>query len=44
MKSYESTLDYEVRIMVRSLFNETKQCALPINPAHYLGRFAYKSV
>ena len=30
--------------MVRSLFNETKQCALPINPAHYLGRFAYKSV
>lgn len=44
MQSYASTLDYEARIMIRSLFNETKQCTLPINPAHYAGRYAFKSV
>ena len=42
MQSYADVLDYEARIMIRSLFNVTKQGALPVNPGHYAGRYAFK--
>ena len=41
---YMQTLDYEAHTLLQSLFTDTKGGVLPINPAHYAGRFALKSV
>ena len=41
---YGPTLDYEAHILVDSLFQATRGGKLPIDPAHYVGRFALKSV
>ena len=40
---YGSTLDYEAHILVDSLLKATRGGKLPIDPAHYVGRFALKS-
>ena len=40
---YGSTLDYEAHILIDSLFQATRGGKLPIDPAHYVGRFALKS-
>jgi len=40
---YGSTLDYEAHILIGSLFKATRGGKLPIDPAHYVGRFALKS-
>lgn len=42
VEGYASVLDYESHILVRSLYHESMQGALPINPAHYAGRYALK--
>lgn len=42
LQGYARTMDYEAHIFIRSLYEETKQGKLPINPAHYSGRFALK--
>jgi cytochrome P450 len=39
---YNDTLDYECRIMMRSLYKESMHGAAPINPAHYTGRYTLK--
>ncbi|KAJ3484381.1 hypothetical protein NLI96_g5681 [Meripilus lineatus] len=44
VQGYAHLLDYENRIMLRSLFNETNQGTLPIDPAHYVGRFAFNNM
>jgi hypothetical protein len=38
------TLDYEAHALLQSLFLDTKGGILPIDPAHYAGRYALKSV
>ena len=40
--TYMQTLDYEAHILVQSLFLDTKGGVLPVNPAHYAGRYALK--
>jgi cytochrome P450 len=40
VEGYASQIDYESHILLRSLYNESKQGTLPINPAHYAGRYA----
>ncbi|KAI0283209.1 cytochrome P450 [Russula brevipes] len=37
-------LDYEAHIMVRSMYHETKMGASPINPAHFVGRYALNNM
>ncbi|KAG6811122.1 hypothetical protein H0H92_008855 [Tricholoma furcatifolium] len=44
IKGYSDVMDYEAHILIRSLFEETKQGKLPINPAHYCGRFALNNM
>lgn len=39
---YANVLDYEAHILVRSLYLESKCGQVPINPAHYAGRYALK--
>lgn len=42
IQGYNDVLDYEARIMIRSMYLESCQGALPINPAHYTGRYTLK--
>jgi len=44
IQSYASVLDYEAHILVRSLYHKSKMGTLPINPAHFTGRYALKWV
>lgn len=39
---YAEVLDYEAHILIRSLLQESQYGNLPINPAHYAGRYALK--
>ena len=39
---YNHTLDYECRIMLRSLYKESQNGTAPISPAHYTGRYTLK--
>ena len=38
------TIDYEAFTLLQSMFLDTKGGVLPINPGHYAGRYALKSV
>ena len=42
IQGYNDVLDYEARIMIRSMYLESCQGAMPINPAHYTGRYTLK--
>jgi len=38
------TIDYEAHTLLQSLFVDTQGGVLPVDPAHYAGRYALKSV
>jgi hypothetical protein len=42
IQGYSSVLDYEAHILVRSLYHESKMGTLPVNPAHFVGRYPLK--
>lgn len=42
IKGYSDVLDYESRIMIRSMYKESMEGVLPISPAHYTGRYVLK--
>ena len=42
LQGYASVLDYEAHILVRSMYYETKMGTIPINPAHFVGRYTLK--
>jgi hypothetical protein len=44
IQGYASVLDYEAHILIRSMYYETAQGKLPVNPAHFVGRYALKYV
>ncbi|KAH9974786.1 cytochrome P450 [Lactifluus volemus] len=44
IQGYSSVLDYEAHILVRSLYHQSKMGTLPINPAHYAGRYALNNM
>jgi hypothetical protein len=44
VQGYTSVLDYEARILVRSMYFETKMGTMPIDPTHFVGRFTLKYV
>ncbi|THG93969.1 hypothetical protein EW026_g7401 [Hermanssonia centrifuga] len=44
IQGYNDVLDYEARIMIRSMYKESMQGALPINPAHYTGRYTLNNM
>ncbi|KAF8268651.1 cytochrome P450 [Lactarius quietus] len=44
IQGYASVLDYEAHILVRSLYHESKMGTLPINPAHFSGRYALNNM
>jgi cytochrome P450 len=44
IQGYASVLDYEAHILVRSMYFETRMGTMPINPAHFVGRYALKYV
>jgi len=44
IQGYASVLDYEAHILVRSMYYETRMGTVPINPAHFVGRYALKYV
>ncbi|KAI0341497.1 cytochrome P450 [Trametopsis cervina] len=41
---YADVLDYESRIMIRSLYKESMDGTHPINPAHYTGRYTLNNM
>ncbi|KAI0088423.1 cytochrome P450 [Irpex rosettiformis] len=41
---YNDTLDYECRIMLRSLYKESQNGTAPISPAHYTGRYTLNNM
>ncbi|TFK66957.1 cytochrome P450 [Pluteus cervinus] len=44
IEKYAHVLDYEAHIMVRSLFRDTKQGLVPVNPHHYAGRYVLNNM
>jgi hypothetical protein len=44
IQKYASVLDYEAHILIRSMYHETQMGKLPIDPAHFVGRYALKYV
>jgi cytochrome P450 len=44
IEGYASVLDYEAHILVRSMYFETRMGTMPINPAHFSGRYTLKYV
>jgi hypothetical protein len=44
IQGYAPVLDYEAHILVRSIYYETNMGKSPINPAHFVGRYALKYV
>jgi hypothetical protein len=44
IQGYAPVLDYEAHILVRSMYYESKMGKLPINPVHFVGRYALKYV
>ncbi len=40
--AFMPTLDYEAHTLLQSLLVDTKGGALPVDPAHYAGRYALK--
>ena len=44
IESFTSAMEYESHILIKSLYEQGKNGELPINPAHYTGRFALKLV
>jgi len=44
IQGYASVLDYEAHILVRSMYYETRAGTLPINPAHFVGRYALNNM
>ena len=44
IESFNTAMEYESHILIKSLYEQGKNGELPINPAHYTGRFALKSV
>ena len=42
IEGYASVLDYEAHMLVRSLYNESKQGEVPIDPAKLAGRYVIK--
>ncbi|KAI0291407.1 cytochrome P450 [Russula brevipes] len=44
IQGYAPVLDYEAHILVRSMYHETNMGALPINPAHFAGRYALNNM
>ena len=44
IQGYASVLDYEAHILVRSLYYKSNMGTLPIDPAHFAGRYALKWV
>jgi len=44
IQGYASVLDYEAHILVQSMYFETKMGTAPIDPAHFVGRFALNNM
>ena len=44
IQGYAPVLDYEAHILVRSMYFESSMGTMPINPAHFVGRYALKYV
>ena len=44
IKGYAPVLDYEAHILVRCMYHETQMGKLPIDPAHFVCRYALKYV
>ena len=42
IQGYSGVLDYEAHILIRSMYYETGMGKYPINPAHFVGRYALK--
>ncbi|KAI0284698.1 cytochrome P450 [Russula aff. rugulosa BPL654] len=44
IQGYAPVLDYEAHILLRSMYYETKMGKLPINPGHFVGRYALNNM
>ena len=44
IEGFTSAMEYESHILIKSLYEQGRNGELPINPAHYTGRFALKLV
>ncbi|KIM37141.1 hypothetical protein M413DRAFT_31085 [Hebeloma cylindrosporum] len=44
MQGFASIMEYESHILIKSLYEEGQKGKLPINPAHYAGRFALNNM
>jgi cytochrome P450 len=39
---YSATLEYEAHMLIKSLYHDTEQGKVPVNPARYAGRYVLK--
>ncbi|KAH9991557.1 cytochrome P450 [Russula vinacea] len=44
IQGYSGVLDYEAHILIRSMYYETAMGKYPINPAHFVGRYALNNM
>ncbi|KAF8910457.1 cytochrome P450 [Gymnopilus junonius] len=44
MQGFASIMDYESHIFIKSLYKQGQKGKLPVNPAHYAGRFALNNM
>ncbi|KAF9254155.1 cytochrome P450, partial [Marasmius fiardii PR-910] len=44
VEGYSTQLDYEAHMLIRSLYQDTKQGEVPVNPARYVGRYVLNNM
>jgi hypothetical protein len=44
IRGYAAVFGYEAHVLIRGMYHETQMGKLPINPAHFVGRYALKYV
>ena len=44
VQGFTSVLDYEAHILVQSMYHETRNGTIPVNPARFISRYSLKYV
>ncbi|KXN88563.1 Phenylacetate 2-hydroxylase [Leucoagaricus sp. SymC.cos] len=44
LEDYAATLEYEAHILIKSMYHDTQQGKMPVNPARYAGRYVLNNM
>lgn len=42
IQGYANVLDFEAQMLIQSLYRDTQKGKVPVDPASYAGRYAFK--